>query len=112
MVQMLECRAAVQKDLERLEKWADGNLMKFSKGKVLHLGWSNPMQQYRQVCREGPGGLGGQVKLNAKSRGRREKRREEKRREEKRREEKRREEKRREEKRREEKRREEKRWTH
>jgi len=30
MLQELECRAAVQKDLERLEMWADGNLMKFS----------------------------------------------------------------------------------
>lgn len=47
MLQMLECRAAIQKDIEKLEKWADGNLVEFSKGKVLHLGWSNPMHQYR-----------------------------------------------------------------
>jgi len=37
-----EGHAAIQKDLKRLEKWADKNLMKFNKGmcKVLHL-WQN-----------------------------------------------------------------------
>jgi len=37
-----------QGEFHRLEKWANRNLMKFSKGKskVLHLGRNNPMHQY------------------------------------------------------------------
>lgn len=38
----------IQRHLERLEKWADGNLKKFNKGKckVLHLQRNNPRKQY------------------------------------------------------------------
>jgi len=44
---MPEGRAAIQRDLNRLEKWADRNLVKFNKDKckVLHVGRNNPMYQ-------------------------------------------------------------------
>jgi len=43
-----EGRAAIQRDLDRLEKWTERNLMKFLKGKceVLPHGRKNPMHQY------------------------------------------------------------------
>lgn len=42
-------KAAIQRDLARLEEWANKSLMKFSedKCKVLHLGRKKLWQQYR-----------------------------------------------------------------
>lgn len=48
-VNITEVKIAFQRDLGKLEKWADRNFVKSNKdkSKVLWLGWSNPLQRFK-----------------------------------------------------------------
>ncbi|GAB0183391.1 cAMP-dependent protein kinase inhibitor alpha [Grus japonensis] len=49
VVDVLDGRDVIQRDLDRLERWARVNCMKFNKAKckVLHVGRRNPKHSYR-----------------------------------------------------------------
>lgn len=67
VVSISEGHSVIQRDLDRLEKWGDNNLIQSSKGKC-NLWRNNPTHKYmlggksagKQLCRIRPGDSGGQ----------------------------------------------------
>lgn len=49
MVNLLEGRTAIQKNLDRRKEWTELDPLQ-QEEQVMHLGWSNPTQQYRLVA--------------------------------------------------------------
>jgi len=72
VIDTLEGSDAIQRDLDRLERWACMNRMKFNKAKckVLHMSRGNPKHKYRlggewlKCSPEGLGGTGGREAQN------------------------------------------------